>query len=177
MTENEIAKTVQELKDRADIHDNHMRYLRGVDRKEWDLIRNAYWPDAVHDHGEVQGSVEDLIKWIQEWHSRIPRVMHLNGNELIEINGDVALAEFYLITYQEEADENGDPQFFMIGNRYLDRYERRNGEWRIAYRVVPLTFTRPPFAGADKPIITDPLMSMRDDTDLLWKLREEAGVA
>jgi hypothetical protein len=154
-----------------------MRYLRGVDRKEWDLIRSAYWPDAVHDHGEVQGSVEELIEWIQKWHATIPRVMHFHGNELIELNGDVAIAEFYLITYQEEADANGEPQFFVIGNRYLDRYERRNGEWKIAYRVVPLTFTRPPSPGADSPIITDSIQSQRDRSDRLWAMREAAGLS
>lgn len=172
---NSIAARLQALEDKQAIHENHMRYLRGVDRKDWDLIRSTYWPDAVHDHGEVQGDVEQLITWIQEWHAIIPQVLHFHGNEYIEVNGDVAIMEAYLLTLQDEASDKGS-KFDWIGSRYIDRYERRNGEWKIAARVVPLVFTRPSMEPSGQPLIDSAVWSTRDERDPLWRMRREAGL-
>ena len=79
-----------------------MRYFRGCDRKEPDLIRSAYHPDAHHFHGAVDGSVEDLIEWIESptggMHhlitvngaevERIPQVLHFIGNMAFEFASD-----------------------------------------------------------------------------------------
>lgn len=170
-----LAERVQALEDRAAIHDALMRYLRGVDRKDWDLVRSAYYPDAVHDHGEYRGDVEGLIGWIERWHKIIPQVMHFLGNIVIELNGDVAVVESYLLTLQDQADGDNQ-QFDWIGSRYLDRFERRNGEWRIAERIVPLVFTRPSMEPSSSALITNAIMSQRTREDPLWKMRAEAGL-
>ena len=176
MSDNEsVSARLQAIEDRNAIHENQMRYLRGVDRKDWDLIRSAYWPDAAHDHGEVKGDVEQLIGWIQEWHAVIPQVLHFLGNEYIELNGDVAIMESYLLTLQDEVSENGS-KFDWIGSRYIDRYERRNGEWKIAERVVPLVFTRPSMEPSGKPLVDPVVWSTRDENDPLWRMRREAGL-
>lgn len=174
-----LAARIQIQEDRAAIHDAMMRYLRGVDRKDWDLIRSAYHPDAIHDHGEVLGSVEDLIQWIEKWHAVIPQVLHFLGNIYIELNGDVAICESYLQTLQDQVDENG-ARFDWIGSRYIDRFERRDGEWRIAHRIVPLVFTRAPMEPSSTALITDAIMSQRDGRDggdPLWQMRRDAGLS
>lgn len=49
-----IKKTSQfttELADGEAIKDCIYRYCRGIDRINRDLLLSAYWPDAIHEHG------------------------------------------------------------------------------------------------------------------------------
>ena len=46
-------------------------------------------------------------------------------NHWIDIEGDAAVGESYVIAYQQIAGE--EPQDVMTGGRYIDRYERRDG--------------------------------------------------
>ena len=47
--------------DRREIEDCLLRYVRGVDRKNWELVRAAYHPDAHDDHGNYQGGIDGFI--------------------------------------------------------------------------------------------------------------------
>ena len=51
-------------------------------------------------------------------------------NELIELNGDIAYSESYLVAYHR-VKHDGREFDFLLGARYLDRFERA-GE--LAYR-------------------------------------------
>jgi hypothetical protein len=51
----------------------------------------------------------------------------------VELDGDVAHAETYCIgTFLRKAE----PVVDMAGGRYIDRLERRDGEWKIVAREV-----------------------------------------
>ena len=50
--ESSQAAALQMLIDEAAIKKVHLRYCRGIDRMDWDLIRSCYHPDAIDDHGE-----------------------------------------------------------------------------------------------------------------------------
>ena len=60
-------------------------------------------------------------------------------NHWIEIEGDAAVGESYVIAYQQTAGEA--PQDVMTGGRYIDRYERRDGEWKISHRTFVMDWT------------------------------------
>jgi hypothetical protein len=57
------------------------------------------------------------------------------GNILIRIDGDKAAVESYLWAVSVIDGEAG-PRDVTTAGRYLDRFERRGGEWRIAERMV-----------------------------------------
>lgn len=59
----DIESLVRELKDRQDIRDCLVRYCRGVDRFDREMVRSAYHPDAMDDHGDFVGGVENFIDW------------------------------------------------------------------------------------------------------------------
>ncbi len=63
--------------------------------------------------------------------------MHHNGTRIIEIDGDAAFAETYCLAFYRQSEEGkeGEKEMFLRV-RYLDRVEKRNGEWRIAHRRV-----------------------------------------
>ncbi|MEW9856472.1 nuclear transport factor 2 family protein [Novosphingobium sp. M1R2S20] len=126
---------VQSLLDEDAIKRLHLRYCRGVDRMDWDLIRSCYHPDAVDDHGEYVGGIDGFIAYAKANLPSFASTNHCVCNQLVEVRGDTAFAEHYAIAYHRLPPEGGEPERDWIANvRYVDRLERRNGEWRIAHR-------------------------------------------
>jgi hypothetical protein len=58
------------------------------------------------------------------------------GNILIQLNGEKAEVESYFYGFHRVRSEDGKPHDTIGSGRYLDNFERRGGEWRIAKRVV-----------------------------------------
>ncbi|MEY3566868.1 MAG: hypothetical protein RLZ19_882, partial [Actinomycetota bacterium] len=46
---------IDEVVAREHIRDVVYRYARGVDRRDFDLVRSCYHPDATDDHGPFTG--------------------------------------------------------------------------------------------------------------------------
>jgi SnoaL-like protein len=134
------------LRAKEDIQDALLRYCRGVDRRDFDLMRSAYHPDAIDDHGGYRGDVSGLIRWVEERHRDVAHSMHFLGNCSIELAGDEAVVETYCVVHQRFAGGSAiAPLGFgsnQAGNqmalrcRYIDRFSCRRDEWRIAERVV-----------------------------------------
>ncbi len=132
---------LQTVADKQAITEALMRYCRGVDRKDRTELEAAYWPDATDDHVKYVGGVPGLIEFIFAAVSRM-RTQHMLGNVLIEMRGtDRAVCESYVRAYHE-ADGFFGKEELDIGARYLDVFEKRNGEWRILHRKVCVDFYR-----------------------------------
>lgn len=128
-------EALQRLLDEEEIKRVHLRYCRGIDRMDWDLVRSCYHPDARDDHGEYVGGIEGFIEYGRANLPRFTSTNHCVCNQVVEVQGDVAFAEHYAIAYHRIPAEGGEPEKDWVANtRYVDRFERRNGEWRIAYR-------------------------------------------
>jgi SnoaL-like domain len=124
---------VGELLDRQSILDCLIRYSRGVDRFDRDLVLSAYHSDAVDDHGKFLGGPSQFWHWAYEQHSRAHLShQHHIGNHSCDLDGEVAHTETYYIFVS--MNRSG-PAMSMTGGRYVDRFEKRGGDWRIAYRV------------------------------------------
>lgn len=125
-----------ELADREAIRDTLMRYCRGIDRFDEDLIRSAYWPDAHDDHLDFSGTVEEFIVYARPIMQAMRYSQHLLGNILIALEGERAEVESYFQGYHSVPDENGERTDVVAGGRYLDVFEKRHEEWRIRKRFV-----------------------------------------
>jgi hypothetical protein len=120
--------------DQQEIHDLLARYCRGVDRRDPALIVDAFHEDGTDDHGAGVVTPAELARGILN--SPVPRpYMHFQGNQLIEIDGDVARAETYFLSFQQR-ERNGRIYTRTRAGRYIDGLERRKGRWRIAHRMV-----------------------------------------
>ena len=109
------------------------RYCRGVDRADAELTRSAYHPDATDDHGAFKGPAHEFAERVNAAHAaRWSSTMHVVSNHSVVIDGEAADAETYVIAYLRRIDGSG---LDVVGGRYLDRFERRDGHWRIARRV------------------------------------------
>ena len=137
-----MALNLDDLLAKQEIADVIHRYARGIDRMDFDLVRSCYHPDAYDDHGSMKGGVEEFIAGAREFLPKFVATMHFMGNMLIDLDGDVARAETYAVAYHREQLADGSGRDDIWGIRYVDRFERRNGDWLIAYRVVAQEWRR-----------------------------------
>jgi ketosteroid isomerase-like protein len=139
------ARTEASLKvmlDKQEIHEVMMRYCRAVDRVDEELLRSVYHPDAVDNHGVFNGKASDFVTWcIKNLREAYTATQHVVANELIEVQGDRAFCEFYFVAYHRY-ERKGEARHMTAGGRYVDRFERRSGQWRIAERTVVVDWQR-----------------------------------
>jgi hypothetical protein len=130
-----ISEQLKTLLEREQIRDCITRLARGEDRRNAQMIRASYWPDSTTDYGVFKGSFSDYLAWVVPGSDVIKNTQHVLGQSVIEIEGKDARAETQVISYHRVAlgDEERDT---CIGGRYLDRLERRDGEWRISARAM-----------------------------------------
>jgi hypothetical protein len=122
---------LEQLLDRQDILDCLIRFSRGMDRFDRELVLSAFHSDAVIDAGDFVGGPERLWAWASDLHERGQSSTHHNLlNHSCEIAGDVAHTETYYLFTGRNRDETN----WIAGGRYIDRLERRAGIWRIALR-------------------------------------------
>jgi hypothetical protein len=179
------------IADRQDIQDNLAKYARGVDRRDWDRVRETFHPDAQDDHGEYKGGVDGFIEWVSERHANIEQSMHFLGNCLIEFSGDdEALSETYYIAMQRLEEDAGSALTLLVEGggdkpsgavdvdilgRYIDHFERRDGAWKVARRVVAFDSirTHPVSSG---PLNSNWALARRDDKDPVFQMRAALGL-
>ena len=181
------------LADKQAITEVLMRYCRGIDRLDREMLFSAYWPDAIDNHGPYVGGVEGLIKWIRERHKPIPFSSHQISNILIEFaTPDLALVETYIRTLQRypadakaslaqlsggQAGKPGVGMDLLTSSRYVDRFERRNGEWRIARRTLIQDWKQLLEVTAETPQPQPGwLVGRRDKQDFVYLERAELGI-
>lgn len=125
---------LQALLDREAIRECLYRYCRGIDRCDEEALRSAYWEDATDCHGAWNGSatgfMAQALRRLRQGGRRVHQVTQVS----IELHGDVAGVESSFFALQAAA-EQPQRETFLCG-RYVDRFERRHGEWRIAARTV-----------------------------------------
>jgi hypothetical protein len=132
-----------ELIAKQEIHEVLMRFLRSMDRQEWEAVRSCFHPGAVHDHGTWRGSIDEFIEREKATYGQFSSNTHLGGNELIEIDGDTARCELYSVCWHRLKGTPQRPEEDSVnGMRYLDKFECRGGEWRIVDRLVVLDWQR-----------------------------------
>ena len=123
------------IEDVVAIQDTLHRYARGVDRDDWELLRDCYWPDAIDEHGRYNGGIDGLILWLKEEMPRYESSMHVISNTSVVVRGNTAAVESYCVAHHRLKAMAGDPQTDRIlGLRYLDRFLRRDACWRISHR-------------------------------------------
>jgi hypothetical protein len=127
-----LAAKLAELVDRHEIHQVMLRYARGLDRLDNELARSCYWDDCIEDHGHFVGTPDDFIRYADGTTLMHVSVQHAILNHYCELDGDNAYAE----TYYQFTGVHAEPPHFASVGRYVDHFQKRNGEWRIANRVT-----------------------------------------
>lgn len=166
-----LARDVAYVKDRLAIEDCIHRHARGHDRFDLDIMTACYHDDGVDEHGAaaVNRGLE-YGEWANAVHAK-GALMNLHNitTHTCKISGNTAHAESYVLVGLLNPD--GESVRFING-RYVDRLEKRDGEWRIALRRCTLDF----LIQADASLMKSPYISaagyikgQRDRTDVSYQ--------
>jgi hypothetical protein len=150
------------------------RYCRGIDRLDLESVRSCYWPEATDSHGGFQGTRDEFVAWVEKLLARFESTMHFLGNVSVDSAGDAAVAESYAIAFHRSADPRPSLNA-IVGVRYVDRFERRGGEWRIAKRVCVTEWSRVDDAAGRLPLAPGHATGRRDRSDVLYELLRGIG--
>ena len=159
------AKALRQLLDRQAISDCLLRYTRGADRLDEVLLRSSFHSDAIDCVGSHAGTIDDfLARWLPMQPAR-QAGQHFITNSTVDLDGDRAHVESYffaIIKLTESTDAK------ISGGRYADRFECRNGEWKIAARVVLSEWNMVADASAMTGILP-PDVSHRNASDITYQ--------
>ncbi len=179
MSDYSVAKFAREAGDREAIRHCLARYCRGVDRLDEALLQSVYWDGAVDDHVSFVGTGQEFVPYVIEVLGRMDQTQHMIGNILIDMDGaDEADVETYFQAFHRLPHAGAPATDLMVGGRYVDRFQKRGDEWRIASRVVIIDWFREyPDSGdfTAKPIGMDIQPGGRKPHDRSYLLRAEAA--
>jgi hypothetical protein len=134
---NESESALQSLLDKQAITENLLRFCRGCDRFDLNLLESVYWPEAIDDHGAYVGPASVFAKSVCDTKAIYNALSHKISPPLIELCGNQAKVETYFLcmVIHNSEYEMGEADY-MIGGRYMDLCEKRGGEWKILRRMV-----------------------------------------
>jgi hypothetical protein len=123
----EVADVAHELKDKWDIVDVVNRYTRALDTRDWDMLAAVFTEDGGAEfdvlgigHRPTPQAVVDLCRnALQD----LTATQHLQGNHVVEVDGDTANAVCYMqATHFAEGCPGGDS--FIVWSTVRDQFVR-----------------------------------------------------
>lgn len=139
-------RLLERLVAERDIQQIVLRYAHGIDQLDFEMVRACFHPDAKIVYGGLADGVRDeALAWLEEMLPSLAGSSHFFGAPRIELDLDAgtAVAETYsLNTTRQTPDAEGRTFATYTSARYIDRFERRDTEWRIAHRELVRDWTQ-----------------------------------
>lgn len=132
-----------ELGIRAAIDDALRSYCRGIDRLHVPSLEAAFHPGAILEgYGSADATtIEEFIpRVLDSLRTKFVATQHRMSNTSIEIDGATALVETYVLAYHVVAHDTG-RTLITFNGRYVDTFEGRDGDWRIARRQLRIDWS------------------------------------
>ena len=119
-------------------------YAHAIDRCRWDMMAKVFHKDAQYGCGPVGGSWRDFVPQAQAIVEPCLATQHQLGQTMISYESDIlahtetyfnavhTIPSGYRVT--DVFPDKGKIYTAVIAGRYVDRFEKRDGEWRIAKR-------------------------------------------
>lgn len=141
--------TPEQVSSHIEIQQALFKYCRAIDRGDLELLKSVYHPDARDAHGAHSGLAHEFAEKIVTGMDSLGVIgQHIISNVLIELTGpDTAEVESYFQAHHPSPTEDGVIALAFSVGRYLDRFERRAGVWKIADRRVIMDYSRAPSEG------------------------------
>jgi hypothetical protein len=134
---------LQALLDKQAITEVIARYSRTLDWLDEAGQASCYWPEAAIDYGFFQGTAADFLPVVMEIERGSQRRWHFLAGLQIALNSaSSASTECYGLATGVRAAA-GVWTGTIYGGRYLDEFEKRGDEWRIAKRRYVMDWSMP----------------------------------
>ena len=149
-----LAEMLDEYQLRKLVH----AYCRAVDRGDSVALRSLYHQGAADQHGGFStGGADDFFDKLDAARPYLRAMQHNITTTNFVISGHIAEGEIYNIAMHTFAA--GDREVdVVIGGRYLDKYEKRNGTWGFVERMIVTDWARvsdPSVLDFSHPIVRD----------------------
>lgn len=156
MTDSDRDSKLQALLDKQEITELVHAYCNAADRHDHEKMRALYHSDAIDDHGAFfKGLAMEFIDKLPEIQAPM-EILHHNVTTLnIALDGDYAEGEVYVLAFHK-VQVSGDSVDLLIGGRYFDKYEKREGSWKFSHRAVVADWANlhhPSIVNLDNPMI------------------------
>jgi hypothetical protein len=126
-----------------------LRYLTGIDQRDWGLVRACFADDAYVKGSRNVGPLADYLPPLFAGVEYYPSTMHFAGTQVVEVNedGKSGHVDTYAIAFHWCGDTPGaeHPENLVMGVRYHDDIKEIDGEWRITYRATDPDWKRGPY--------------------------------
>lgn len=131
-------EAIRRLIDKDAIREVTVRYARGIDRHDAEIMASAYHPGATDDHGGYAGTAAGFVAYANDVHADgFVAHQHYMTNQTIALAGDAADVETYYLAVLRRK-EGG---LLAVGGRYLDHMTRAPGGWAIAHRNTTIEWS------------------------------------
>jgi uncharacterized phage protein gp47/JayE len=159
---------LQEMLDEFQLRKLVHSYCRAVDRGDVTTLRKLYHHDAKDAHGTFStGSADDFLDELAAARPYIRSMQHNITTVNFAISGDSADGEIYTIATHTFIAGERDVDV-VVGGRYLDRYEKRDGTWKFIERTIVTDWAHvndPSSVDLNHPITRDTLKGSPDADD------------
>lgn len=137
------------LSDREAIRDILAAYAHAIDRRRWGMMEHLFHPDATFRFGVIEGGWRGFVEQARAIIDPCLATQHQLGQTIFGFvgapeSGGVCHTETYMTAmhtvppgYPVTAvfPDKGRIYSAVVAGRYVDRFEKRGGEWRIAQRT------------------------------------------
>lgn len=132
----DISSRLRRLEDIETIRSLLVKIARGTDRYDSDLLASIIDEGAILDMGSGRNiSGAAFVTAVRPPAEPRPGRMHLVSNLRIELEGDTARSESYIVSTQDVLVTDVRKTRIRAG-RYLDRWERRGHGWKLFARTL-----------------------------------------
>jgi hypothetical protein len=162
-----------ELLSKHQVQEQLNHWTRGADRIDIDEMRSAFHPNAHIDYGFFDGTVEEFLPWVVRFHSEdLVSTTHTISSVLVKVSGETAGSESRVECCLRFRHPSGGELDLLLAGRYLDKWERREGVWRIADRTALVDHYRTLLVERDamvEDLVKAPIAGKRSKDDLSYQ--------
>lgn len=163
---------LQALLDKQAITELIHAYASASDRHDHERLRALYHEDAIDDHGAFfKGLAMDFIDQLPVIQAPMLILHHNITTVNLKLDGDYAEGEVYVQAFHQVDTDDG-PMDLLIGGRYFDKYERREGVWKFLEKAVVAdwaTVNSPSTVRLDHPMLAGSYFGKPGEDDPSYK--------
>ncbi len=133
------------LDDREAIRDVITAYAHAIDRRRWSMMEHLFHHDAQFQFGAVSGDWRGFVDQARAIIDPCMATQHQLGQVMFGFEDEATChTETYMTAMHTIPSGYPVPEVFpdkgviysaVIAGRYVDRFELRDGDWRIAHRT------------------------------------------
>ncbi|MFA5938114.1 MAG: nuclear transport factor 2 family protein [Sinimarinibacterium sp.] len=157
MTTKARERQLDVLLDKQALYELIMAYANAADRHDHAKMRALYHEDAIDDHGHfAKGPAMEFIDKLPAIQANMDILHHNVTTVNLKLDGDRAEGEVYILAFHKVKD-GGAGYDVLIGGRYFDKYEKRDGVWKFSHRAIVADWAYPATPSAvklDHPFLT-----------------------